>query len=535
MQLKPLKNKALLGVASLKLGIVLMVAVVVASIVGTIFPYEKSLDLVFYSWWFRVLLLALAVNLAFCTYQTLATKVFPLLKPRFPKSAEYYEEEPLRFGCDSTQSPEAVAGILRRNGFRVSQQGDYLCARKGLIRLFAAPLVHLGFVLVLASGFASGLFALDGRIRLVEGDSTTMMYLPSSEPGAEPTTRSLGFEVRCLEFDTANFPQTQIPSRFISTVQVTDGDKRFVDTVEVNKSLRHRGLKFHQTSYGTVPDRMRHYLQVVDSTESRTAEVAIASGGTMPVADWGMDLSLQQTVAGLRYAMGENGKTVASGFVGAKQSEMGIKAVRFVPDFIIGPDRRIESRSDEMNNPALQVSWMNGETATSQQWLFQRPELRGFSHRPQDMVKLELESSRKLPDDGGYEFKVVAKDNASNKPLAEFTMKLGDTVNLADFAKFSDVQSERFKISLLKTGPLQYTDLSISANPMIPVIYFGSILACAAIFLALYVRRVTVWVWCDQANGRLRTAIRYSPERSVLSPGLERVLAALKDGEKTDA
>lgn len=538
MHLKPLQNRHLKTLASLKTGIVLMVALAGVSIFATTLEYERSLRAVFHTWWFRALLLLLVANLLFCTYQTLAKRVLPALRAPIPKSSEFYTEGALRFQFDTSHSVDEIGAILRRRGYRLHRQGNYFRARKGLSRLFAAPVAHAGFAVLLLGAFASGFLAFNGRIRLPEGGSTNEMMLADGPIRSWP----LGFEVRCLDFETGTFPQTQIPSRFTSTLEVRDGDSRFVDTVEVNKSLKYRGLRFHQTSYGEVPGKKRYRVSVADTRTSIATEAVATLKERVPIPDWGRDLLLDRSIAGIRYSV-LNGESVeASDFLGQNASAVQIKAIRFVPDFVVDASRGVMSRSEELNNPALQLAWLQGDEVLSTKWLFLRPELRRFSHGSKEPTRFELQGIAPVAQ-GQFRFDLAVYDSATDALVGQFSINLGDTVSYSDLAAQSEstepdgttgtvtaaaAEPPRFAVALLGTEPLFYTDLSISHNPMIPVIYLGAILGCLGICFALYLRRTTLWVWCQNPNGKVCVAVQYAPDRETLTPGVEKTLEALE-------
>jgi cytochrome c biogenesis protein ResB len=537
MQLQPIKSKYVLKFVSLRTGVTLMVVLAAASVFGTAFSYEKSLALVFYSWWFRGLLLVLAFNLIFCTYQTLATKVFPALKPRFPNSSTFPGTDRMSFLLEVCRPPQEVEMMLRRGGYRVYREGEYLTARRGTLRLFAAPTAHLGAVLVLLAGFVSGFVAFSGHIRLNEGESTTTMEVSGDNEGMRP----LGFQVRCLDFDTATFPQTEIPSRFVSTLEIRDDDKQFVGAVEVNKALKHRGLEFHQSGFGEVAGRVRYRLAVTDSLSSKSVETLATVGQATPVANLGYTLLLTRGLGGIRYSLLDGQKVVATGSIGRDTPDLRLTALRFVPDFVIGPDRQVTSRSENMNNPALQVAWVHDDKTQSQQWLFQRPELRRFSHEKSGLPRLELENV-KPGSEGELEFDIAVYDNVADTLLGRIALPLGGVVDLAGLDSISTKGatgttsetlastnvSKSIAVKVLGTEPLYYTDLTVSYNPMIPLIYFGSVLAILGICFALYMHQTTLSVWCENLAGRISVTVRYIPERSQLTHSVRRILEVLK-------
>ena len=532
MQLKPIQNRFIKRLGTLQAGVLLMVAVAIASMAGTAFPYEKSLHWVFYSWWFRLLLLCLAANLTLCTYQALASRVLPSLRAHCPKSADYYENGPNRFSLDSPRSPDEIEAILFRNGYRVSREENYFCARKGLVAAFWVPLAHVGFVIVLIGGFLTGLVALHGRVRLNVGESTNTMILDGNPSFEQP----LGFTVRCLDFQTATFPKTQIASRFVTTLEISDGARQIVGPVEVNTALKYRGLKFHQSSFGEVPGQSRYRVAVTDPGTSKTAEAVAGVGQRAHLDALGRDLLLTASLAGVRYSILDGEKAEAAGALGKDAADYEITAERFVSDFMMGADRQVVSRSQEMNNPALQVAWTGGGQAATRQWLFLRPDLRSFSHGAGDVPRLELERAQPGPD-GKMVFTLGAFDRTTNAPLGKFTLTLGGKVRLADLGETAGATApssaaggspRRYDVRLAGTEPLYFTELAVSHNPAIPVIYFGAILTCVCIGLALSMRRVTLWVWCREPGRRLSVAVGYGRDRSTLTARVEKTLEALK-------
>jgi cytochrome c biogenesis protein ResB len=255
--------------------------------------------------------------------------------------------------------------------------------------------------------------------------------------------------------------------------------------------------------------------------------------------NWDRDVLMQRSLGGLRYHVLAAGERVATGTLGRGHSPLQVRAARFVSDFVVGPDRQVISRSDKMNNPALQVAWLQDGTTVSRQWLFLRPEFRQFSHEKSEMPRLELEDVEPRSD-GQFQFHLAVRESSSNTPLGELALALGDMVRLGDSddsAARDETQATTatiaktaapYEVVLLGTEPLFYTDLTVSYNPMIPVIYFGSVLAIAGICFALYGRRTTLSVWCRESDGRVQVAVQYWPSRSTLTLGVARTLEVLK-------
>jgi len=127
--------------------------------------------------------------------------------------------------------------------------------------------------------------------------------------------------------------------------------------------------------------------------------------------------------------------------------------------------------------------------------------------------------------------------------LGRFALSLGETVPLNDLAGSTGNVDDhgdsgtatgtdgRYRVALLEKEPLYYTDLSVSYNPMIPVIYFGSVLfvwesAWRCIFADHSVCVVPA------AEGAHLGGRSVCAERSTLTPGVERTIEALNRRER---
>jgi hypothetical protein len=65
------------------------------------------------------------------------------------------------------------------------------------------------------------------------------------------------------------------------------------------------------------------------------------------------------------------------------------KAVDFVPDFAISlSDKKVFSRSDSLNNPAVKLIVYRGDEKLEEVWAFQKAEAPHFS--PQSMLSFKL-------------------------------------------------------------------------------------------------------------------------------------------------
>jgi len=299
---------------SLQTGIALLVLVVLASICGTFIKLpEKAQALVYHTWWYQLLLLALAVNMVCTTLRTMVEKTIPSFRIRFRDPHESRAPGRPSQTIPFSGNAEAVAQAFRKRRFGVVTQGPLGYAWKGRITRLGSPISHLGIVIILLGGFLMSWVSREGVVDLAEGEETSEMRLRSAPD--QPV--SLGFTLRCDDFETGFFPKTRIPSKYISSLTILGilGSQNTIQTgkVEVNRSMVVNGWTIHQSSFSAKVLRVR-----VDS---------------------------------------------------------------FVADFVMGADDKVTSRSDELNNPAAHITVMEGNEEILSQWLFAREDFKAMMHR----------------------------------------------------------------------------------------------------------------------------------------------------------
>lgn len=188
---------------SLKLSVVLLVALLAALAAGTIVESADSTEaarrLVYGAFWFRLLLTGLAVNTFFALAQ------------RWP--------------------PTRV-----RAGFF---------------------LTHTAFLLILVGALATELGTTEGRLALWEGETGQQLQTASGAPVVLP------FAVRLDSFEIDTYPGTQRPAMFRSRVTVQDPVAgAFPAVIQMNQELSHGGWKLFQSSYQIAGGREMTVLSV---------------------------------------------------------------------------------------------------------------------------------------------------------------------------------------------------------------------------------------------------------------------------------
>jgi cytochrome c biogenesis protein len=359
---------------SVKLALVLIILLALASGLGTLIPQGRTaaeyaarygrlsgpmmalqLTRLYHSYWYLALLLLLGVNIAVCTLKRFSPKWRRAVRPglTFDSGALQAAKVSGRFKArgGAAEARAAVARELRSRGYRLREKVDgprrRILARKRTLGWFGSDLVHLGLLVILAGGLVTGLAGRRDYLPLKEGQT-------APAPGSD-------FEVRLDRFETVLYPQGAV-KEWKSTLTIVDHGRRVLTrAVAVNHPLSYGGLKFYQSSYGWDWDEPSLELWVKRKTDPAfLKKLSLRPGQTA-------DLGSGQT----------------------------LKVGRFVPDFIIGQDREVESRSEEPRNPAARVEIARGPETVFAGWVFANyPDFTGLHGGPEDDFQVELKDVR---------------------------------------------------------------------------------------------------------------------------------------------
>jgi cytochrome c biogenesis protein len=262
------------ALSSLKLATILILALILASILGTLFPqlpsgadpqtrarwlsvaYEKYGSLaglyhrlglfdVFHTPWFLLLLVALTLNTLVCTLNRtraiwravtrVKVRAPDLLFERAPDRASWMTPSP-------QESVEGLRGALARRRYRVLTQTEdgttYLYADKNRLACFGTLITHLSLILILVA--AGGGKALSWR--------EDEVVLPPGQ--AQEIGHGLPFQVRCEGFEMDRYPSGMAKDYRAHLAVLEGGGEVLRKIVRINHPLDYGGVSFYLTSYG---------------------------------------------------------------------------------------------------------------------------------------------------------------------------------------------------------------------------------------------------------------------------------------------
>jgi cytochrome c biogenesis protein len=265
--------------SSVKLAVVLIVAIALASTVGTIVPQgdvsgiqniegmsERTKNVmiaiqahnVYYSAWFLGLLSLFFLNLAVCTYVRVWPRLkFALRKPQdIPLAARDHMPEQQHFPGVSV---EEVGAALRKKGFRTfeARHGGLLADQNRLFR-FAPMIVHIGLFAILIGGITAGLMGFKHSFPMLPGEAVPIRgAMDQARQRGVLTPVPADFQVRLDKFWMTHYEGGAI-KQFYSTLSVLEGGKvQRTETIRVNEPLAYKGVYFYQSFWGIGAESLR--------------------------------------------------------------------------------------------------------------------------------------------------------------------------------------------------------------------------------------------------------------------------------------
>ena len=338
------------NLSSVKLAIVLLIIIIAASGLGTLIPQLRSHDeyvarygqwanlfqrlqltKLYQSWWFIALLFLFALNIIVCTLDRLSPKLKRSFRPRV--SVEEKEisvlkiKEKLKKHMDLDSTRELVKKELSAKHYRVrdtqKENKSFLYARKRVLGWFGSDIVHLGILVIIAGGIISGIGGFRRNMTFSEG---RILDVPRAE-----------FKLKLDKFETEYYPNGGVKD-WKSTLTVLENDESVLTkTIEVNHPLSYNGYVFYQSSYGwdwTSPSVEIWAKKRQDPSFLKKMELKIRERATLE----GEDIE--------------------------------VSVLEFIPDFVIGDQGQIATRSLQPNNPAVVIEGWEGEEKIFSGWIF---------------------------------------------------------------------------------------------------------------------------------------------------------------------
>ncbi len=410
-------------IISIRLTIALLIILSAVCIIGTVVPQNKPKTVyqkiysestynlldktgctdLYHAWWFITLMGVFSLNLTACTLHRIPRSKKMISKSN-PVISEDHAKELLcskKFTFDKTSSEKErlFSETLEKHLAKpvITKTGDQISffSEKGRLSPLAFYLTHAG-ILIIIIGVLIGAFGFKGYIQLFEGQKKDKVMLWDSN--AEEV---IPFELRCDKFEIT-FYENNMPKDYKSKLTVLENGKEVLTkTIEVNDPLFYKGIRFYQSSYGT------------GNNSSSAVLLSIH-----PIAEKG-EVQYRASV----------GETFT-----LKHTKDTVKVERLLSDFGIDDKGHYFSKSDQPNNPAVQLTLTPENGKPYQVWVF------------------------------------------------------------AKFPDFHKRENQVYDFHFVNIFPTYYTGLQVAKDPGVLTVWAGCLLMTIGIYLAFFTSHRRIWL-----------------------------------------
>lgn len=350
------KKELLPVLADLKLAIVLLLAIAVFSIAGTVIEQGQSiafyqanypekpalfgfltwkvlltagLDHVYRTWWYLALLILFGASLTACTF----TRQLPALR-WFSRTWNFYSQpRQFRKFALSAEFPTAninqLLPLLEQRNYKIFQDGDKLYAHKGIIGRIGPIVVHAAMLLILLGGIIGAMTGFIAQEMVPSGNTFQIRNITDAGIWAAPQFPK-DWSVKVNRFWIDYLPTGEI-DQFYSDLSVLDKNGKEVDrkTIHVNEPLKHKGVTLYQADWSIAAIQVRlNNSPVLQSPMARIDQGGGRIWGTwLPLKpDMSDGVSLvAKDLQGLLLVYDMNGKLIATVRKGMAVDVKGLK------------------------------------------------------------------------------------------------------------------------------------------------------------------------------------------------------------------
>ena len=269
--------------ANLRLAIILLLAIAVFSIAGTVIEQGQSaafyqanypedpalfgfltwkvllalgLDHVYWTWWFLALLILFGTSLTACTF----TRQLPALKAArtwtFYQQPRQFEKLALSTTLEDGRL-EVLAEALQQRQYKVFQEENRLYARKGIGGRIGPIIVHASMLLILLGAVWGTLTGFMAQEMIPSGNTANITNIVKAGPWSSPQLPK-DWAVQVNRFWIDYTPEGQI-DQFYSDLSIVDSEGEELDrkTIHVNKPLKHGGVTLYQADWAIAAVKVR--------------------------------------------------------------------------------------------------------------------------------------------------------------------------------------------------------------------------------------------------------------------------------------
>lgn len=274
--LQKFSNYLIRIIADLRLAIILLLAIALFSISGTVIEQNQTLEFyqenypekpalfgfltwqvvlilglnnVYQTWWFLSLLVLFGSSLIACTFK----RQLPALKVAqswiYYKKSQQFNKLALSAEIDQG-SIKTLQPLLIEKGYKIFTENDTLYARKGIVGRIGPIIVHAAMIIILLGSILGAFTGFFAQEMIASGDTFQIENVIEAGVLATPK-KAKDFAIKVNNFWIKYTPDGKV-DQFYSDLSVINKNEEELKrkTIFVNEPLRYKGITFYQTNWG---------------------------------------------------------------------------------------------------------------------------------------------------------------------------------------------------------------------------------------------------------------------------------------------
>lgn len=351
-------NRVLRTLSSIKTGVVLLILVVIASAIGTfvlqrptteadqiertyspaVLHWLDALGLtdVFHAWWFATLLALVALSIVLVSIDRFPRAWKVLTKPYKETDSHFRAVLPIQEKIQIADADNALAiaeRAFQKSHLKPERVGPAketgLYAERNRYSVMAVYIIHASLLLIFLGGIVDALVGYKGFLMLNKGQTVSQLELSNK------SIKKLPFAIRFDDGGRENYADGS-PKKWWSDLTVIENGREVMKKqIVVNDPLVYSGVRFYQSSFGTSSQVDTLTLQITSKGDPKAVREVVLHGKQPSAID----------------------------------DDATVELVKFIPDYVM-QDGQIFTRSNDPQNPALELKVVSKKAGVSGAWLF---------------------------------------------------------------------------------------------------------------------------------------------------------------------
>ncbi|GED24028.1 cytochrome c biogenesis protein ResB [Brevibacillus agri] len=372
--------------SSVKIAIGIIIVILVASAVGTVFPQQQyipvpvpteadvarfytdtygTLGTVYYglgfhnlysSWWFVTLLVLLGTSLVICSLDRVVPLYKALSKPRlnqhksFLKGQKLFGEGELAPDADQAELLERSAAVLKKKGYRIFRAERAIMAEKGRFSRWGPYINHIGLILFLIGVLMRNIpgFYLDEFVWVREGQTVAIPETP--------------YYIKSENYQTTYWSEEEMPEKLELNGGVIPKSFQTDAVLYLNKNADVPGKKPDLVEVQKGPIIVNHPMIEGD--------IAIYQSGVQEMQLGALNFVLVDVKNGDK----ELGAFKVDLYNPAVEQEVAagikVRVLDYFPDFIMGSDGKPATKTNLPKNPMVALEIVDEATQQSEKLVY---------------------------------------------------------------------------------------------------------------------------------------------------------------------